>query len=390
MNLDRKTRLQRRGLLKAALAALCPISSAAFPVVANSDSIGSLYISGARESANQHVAVVFDEQANLLASVPLQARAHGAAAHAKSHRACIFGRRPGFFMNTFDIRTPQNQRVVSPVDGRHFYGHGAYSDNGQLLYATENDYDNARGVLGIYDTARHYKRIGELNSHGVGPHEVIKIPNSSLLVIANGGIQTHPDSGREKLNLPTMESSLSIIDTRNEKLVARHVLADDLHQVSIRHLAYTDNGELWYAGQYEGDDLPVKGLAGMISIEKSIQSFKNGLSRSGLVMIDIPEHVQDRVAGYLTSLAIVGQHAVYTAARGGYVFFVNRRTQLIDDSLSVFDCSGVAATSIGTDTFTHDGALITSGTGEIVSVGNEGATSIALHNLQWDNHVYRV
>ena len=42
-------------------------------------------------------------------------------------------------------------------------------------------------------------RIGELASFGVGPHEVVLMPDGATLVVANGGIRTHPDRDRAKL-----------------------------------------------------------------------------------------------------------------------------------------------------------------------------------------------
>lgn len=395
MKSDLKKSLHRRALLKAALVALYPFSVTALAAMSDANAKRSLYISGAKQSSDQHVAVLFDDKGKLQATVPLTARAHGAAAHAKSHRVCIFGRRPGLFMNTFDVRNPNIHRVIAPMSARHFYGHGTYSETGNLLYATENDFDNARGVIGIYDATRGYRRIGEMETYGIGPHEIVRVPGRELLVIANGGIQTHPDTGREKLNLPVMQPSLSIVDARNGELVGRHFLADNLHQVSIRHLACAADGKIWYAGQYEGDKKTIDGLAGFISLRDSLHSFQQGVSGRGLVTIDLPEYVQNQASGYLSSVAIVGQHAVFTAAKGGLVFSVNRDSLLVDDSLTVFDCSGVAASNVS-DLYdnqayeTDESALLTSGTGEIISLGGDGLSSLAIHNLQWDNHVYRI
>ena len=395
MNALYQSKYSRRALLKLGLSALLPLKAATTPAFSSDEADGELYICGARRSADMYVAVVFDENAKIQATVPIKARAHGAAAHSRTHRACLFGRRPGYFMNTFDIRTPENQLVISPVDGRHFYGHGAYSENGKLLYATENDFDRGRGVIGVYDATTGYQRIGEINAYGIGPHELIRVPGTSFLVVANGGIQTHPDTGREKLNIATMQPSLSIVDARTGQLVGRHVLADEFHQVSIRHLACTADGELWYAGQYEGDEVAIDGLVGKVSLQDSMHSFRNGLSRRGLALVELPESIQNRVSGYLTSVAIVGPRVVFTSARGGLVFNVDRDSLQVDESLSILDCSGVAAT-YPCESFREEisspveCALITCGTGEIVSVSDGGLTSLALHNYQWDNHVYRV
>jgi hypothetical protein len=204
--------------------------------------------------------------------------------------------------------------------------------------------------------------------------------------VANGGIHTHPDSDREKLNIDTMEPNLALIDARDGTLLARHRLPAELHQVSIRHLACADDGVVWFAGQYEGEQLAIRGLAGAISIEQSMQSYSAGLSRQGLTLVDIPVALQAQMSHYISSVAVVGDHALFTSSKGGVVFQVQRGTACIDETVSIRDCSGVASQSLSG----QDGALVTSGTGEVVTLSGEGMTSLAMHTLQWDNHVYPI
>ena len=100
----------------------------------------------------------------------------------------------------------------APPEGRHFYGHGFFSADGRLLYATENDWEGERGVLGIYDPGAGYARIGEIDTGGIEPHEAMLMSDGRTIAIANGGIATHPDFGRTKLNLATMAPSLVYLD----------------------------------------------------------------------------------------------------------------------------------------------------------------------------------
>ena len=46
-----------------------------------------------------------------------------------------------------------------------------------------------------------FRRIGEFDNHGIGTHDISVSDDGRMLVIANGGIETHPDFGRTKLNL---------------------------------------------------------------------------------------------------------------------------------------------------------------------------------------------
>ena len=79
---------------------------------------------------------------------------------------------------------------------RHFFGHGVFSADGKLLYTTENDYDGARGVIGVRDATDGYQQIGEFPAHGMEPHDIQLLADGRTMVIANGGIRTHPDSAR--------------------------------------------------------------------------------------------------------------------------------------------------------------------------------------------------
>ena len=143
---------------------------------------------------------------------------------------------------------------------------------------------------------------------------------------------------------------------------------------------------MWFAGQYEGEELTIRGLAGAISIEQSVRSFRAGLSREGLTLVDVPEALQARMSHYVSSVAVAGNHVLFTSSKGGVVFQVQRNTGRIDQTVSVMDCSGVAALSLPG----LDGALISSGTGEVLRLDGDGMTSLALHDLQWDNHFYSI
>jgi hypothetical protein len=54
-------------------------------------------------------------------------------------------------------------------------------------------------VLGVRDATDGYRQIGELASFGVGPHELVLMPDGATLAVANGGIRTHPGRDRAKL-----------------------------------------------------------------------------------------------------------------------------------------------------------------------------------------------
>src|SRR3546814_11455586 len=75
------------------------------------------------------------------------------------------------FALAFDPLSPEPARRFDAAEGRHFYGHGVFSPDGRWLFACENDYDNARGCIGVYDAAAGYRRESELEAHAIGPNE---------------------------------------------------------------------------------------------------------------------------------------------------------------------------------------------------------------------------
>lgn len=388
---------------------------------------GQLFISGARRGGQEHLAVILDEQASIIASFPLSERAHGAASHPESRRACLFARRPGLYLHAFDRLSPQDAIRIQPVTGRNFQGHGCYSESGGLLFATENDYEGRRGVLGVYDASTAYRRVGEIDTAGVGPHEVIRIPGTSLLVVANGGILTHPDSGRDKLDIDSMEPLISVLDARNGRLLARQALPAEWHQVSIRHLAVDSSGDVWFAGQYEGERDEVRGLAGRLSLSTLLAT---GGRQPCVTLVELPGSLQRRMSHYISSVAVCGERVLFTSSRGGLVFAVDRFNATVLETLSVRDCSGICAVSNrfrdqvqdqvqgraqdevqdgvqiqdqdqdqrrDRDIARYDSpadasvsALLSSGTGEILSLRPDELSSLALHPMQWDNHVYAI
>src|SRR5690606_23793340 len=133
----------------------------------------------ARRRAGHHEAVVLDVEGREARVLPMPARGHSFAIDAARQRAVAFGRQPGYFALAFDLRGLSAPVALEPAAGRHFFGHGAYSADGRLLFATENDYEAGQGVLGVYDAGPGgaYRRLGEISTGGIGPHEVVLMPD---------------------------------------------------------------------------------------------------------------------------------------------------------------------------------------------------------------------
>lgn len=209
---------------------------------------------GARTHGARHEVALVDADGRDLFSLALPDRGHSFAIDAAGRRAVAFGRQPGFFALAFDLDHGASLGSLPLPAERHFFGHGVFSADGTHLFATENDFEAGRGVIGVYDArpGANWRRLGEFDSGGIGPHEVVLLPDGHTLCVANGGLLTHPDYGKATLNLATMHSSLSLLDARDGRLLADLSLPPELFQLSIRHLVVDRAGDVWFACQHQG------------------------------------------------------------------------------------------------------------------------------------------
>src|SRR5690606_35473613 len=186
----RSTAIDRRTFLALAGASLLPAR------LARADE-QALFL-GARLNGDKFEAAVVDAAGTDRLVLPLEARGHSFAIDLPRGRAVAFARSPGRFAVAFDVGGRTEPVAIAAAPGRHFFGHGIFTPDGRLMLATESDYDGERGVTGIYDATNGFRRIGELDTAGIGPHEVLLMPDGRTACVANGGILTHPDYDRLK------------------------------------------------------------------------------------------------------------------------------------------------------------------------------------------------
>ena len=242
---------------------------------------------------------------------PLPDRGHGVVRRPASDDVVVIARRPGRFGYVVAADTGAVRLALDLPDTRHYYGHAAFSADGRLLYTTENAFDRERGILGIWDAAAGYVRVGEIDSAGLGPHEVRRSEADGTLWIANGGILTHPDSGRIKLNLPTMEPSLSRLAPGGSEAERVMVLPAHLHKLSMRHVAvHADTVAV--AMQSEGPENEAVPLIGLVGRD-------GGAPR----LLDLPERLALRSRQYTGDVALDVSGTVVGAGlpRGGFFAF---------------------------------------------------------------------
>lgn len=303
----------------------------------------------------------------------LPGRGHGVSLRPGSAEAVVFARRPGTYAAVFEPHSGLVVRRFDTPPERHFYGHGVFDPSGRMLFATENDTRRGRGVLGLYDATDGYRRVGEIEAFGIGPHDIALLADGRTLAVANGGILTLPESGRDKLNLDSMQPSLNLIDAASGKLVEERRLAPALHQLSIRHLAQAPSGLIAAGMQWEGEPgSPVP----LVAIDRG----------SGLVTLDAPADELAGMAAYIGSVAFdrSGQVIAASCPRGGRVAFWRAddgqflRTVATADACAVgpAEAPGHFIMATGLGLVQHIDSL----TGEIVPVGERAPVA-------YDNHL---
>jgi hypothetical protein len=306
-------------------------------------------------------------------AIELPGRGHDIALRPGGTEWVAFARRPGRFGVAVSLRggTPI---WFATKPGRHFFGHGTFSSDGKLLYATENDYERAAGMIGVRDATGGYREIGAFPAHGMEPHDIALLSDGRTMVIANGGIRTHPDHGADELNLPDMQPSLVYVDVATGDLLEEHRLAPELHQLSIRHLAVGTDDTVVFGCQYRGPEEHAPALIG----------FHERGERP--VIVEAPGAMQKVLHNYIGSVAAdrSGGIVAASAPKGGHVTYwdVTGRRYLGASDLS--DGCGLAPT--------HRSAsfLLTSGEGWLVTAGPNAPASRRASQFQWDNHAILV
>ena len=330
-----------------------------------------LLLSARNDSQGRHYAVGYDLDGNQRFATEVAQRCHDVVPHPYLSLALFVARRPGTQSYLIDTRDGSlMQTLDSPAD-RHFYGHAVFHHSGDWLYSTENDTrDPGRGVLGVYRVSKgRLARSHELSTHGIGPHQLLWMPDGETLVVANGGIRTEADS-RVMMNLDAMEPSL-VLMRRDGSLISKEQLPQRMN--SVRHLAVAADGTIVSGQQYEGDP---QDSVPLLAIKRPGQAFQP---------FPLGEAQRAAMNQYTASLAIHDELRLLalTAPRGNrfFIWHLDSTELLLDAPLP--DCAGVGAVA--------NGFVVTSGQGRCRLYDCRGE-QIAVRPLElpaglWDNHL---
>jgi uncharacterized protein len=359
--------IDRRAFLKAAgagfIASLGPLRAHAI------ESADAVFATAYQRRGGAYGVAILSEGRSVLHCIDLPDRGHDVTFDPISRRSVVFARRPGTFAVVFDHTGRGTPVTITSASDRHFFGHGVFSRDGKFLYATENDFENAAGMIGIYDASAGFRRVGEFPTRGMDPHDLLLMPDGRTLAIANGGIETHPDFGRAKLNLSTMKPSLVFVNRVSGKLIEEHLLPPKLHQLSIRHMDIDPSGAVWFGCQYEGPATDRPLLVGK--------------ARPGadLELLDMPEEVLLGLRNYIGSVAAnrKARTIAVSSPQGNSLAVIDAATSAVLSTGSRQEVCGIAPD--------QDGFMATTGTGEIADPEGD---AVDIPDYVWDNHLLRI
>lgn len=291
----------------------------------------------------------------------------------RSDEALIVGRRPGTAIVKVNLASGRLLNQWDAEEDHYFAGHAVYSAQGDVIFTTEDDSASGQGIVAVRE-AKTLRVLDTYATHGIGPHELLMMPDGLTLAVANGGIRTLPETGRVKLNRGRIETSLVYLDSRNGKLLGKHVVPST--QQSLRHLAVTADGRVAAALQYEGDksrrNVPLLMFHSFHSVD------------APLSYASAPDAAWSRMRHYAASVAYDATHDRFalTCPLGNTLALWSGAGEYVG-AIDVPKVSGVA--------FHRGTGYASNELGEIYEFDCVNLNAVRIRQipgLQWDNHLY--
>ena len=361
----------RRKFLAAAVATTAVVGLVSFPFVRSKS---HWLVSCGSDSNKNYFVAAMGLDGKLIGKISLPTRGHDVIALPnKSGHALVFARRPGTFALEVDFINQRIVKEINPQSGLHFYGHGIISTTHNILMTSENDFVSGDGQIVLRD-ADNYQVIARYDSGGIGPHQLALMPDGKSIVIANGGIKTHPDFPRKKLNLDTMQPNLAYMDLSSGQVQAKYQLANN--QLSIRHLDVSQKGKVIAGLQYQGMKTDVVPLA--ISHHGEEQ----------LTYLQADDNLWQEMNQYTASVCIDNEHnrVAISCPRSDLITYWSLTNDQYIGNEKLKDGAGLAFI---------DGMYASSGKGQVIELlagksSNQSKLNPRTMNfsdIRWDNHM---
>lgn len=274
-----------------------------------------LLVSGYRDktSQSQFGILVSDTSGQIVSDFPVPDRVHmsdfvPAYAPGPTPAIIVNSRAYQAPLQKYDLNGRLLAELAPPADS-HFEGHIVFSEDSRFIYATTSNYEEQTGYV-LEINATDLTLVRRFSSGGIGPHELVIRDNQ--LYVANTGVLTHPDSGRDPLNIDTMQSELVQIDIHSGDI--RWRWASPIQALSARHISLMADGSILVGCQYQkNDDRPAS-----VAIAKPGEKQLEPLSPE-------QEQLHWDMQGYTASVEAFGKES----ALAGQAFISNPRGHLL-------------------------------------------------------------
>ncbi len=331
------------------------------------------FVSAGTDKDGKHYIIILDNLGAQTAKLSVPARAHQVAVNPLNNELAVAARRPGTYLMIVDSSQGKILQEIQPEPGLHFYGHSVYSEDGRFLFTTENHIESGEGRIFVRDALSNYRVVRSFSSFGIGPHELRIHPDKKTLIVANGGILTHPDTGRAKLNLDTMSPSLVYISIESGQLIEQRKLPENLNQLSIRHIDVNSKGDTAIAMQYQGDKTDNVPL---IALHQQGKPMK---------MLWAPEYINRKLKNYCGSVCFNKSGSIFavTAPRGNTITIWDSVNAEFICNLDCLDVCGISQSG-------KDGFSFSNGLGKLYQFDLKQALLKQTYQdktISWDNHL---
>jgi hypothetical protein len=335
--------MRRRDLLVAGMPWFSPASAATGPV----------RLAAAWDSAQGSRVGVIESTAGawrVAADVEVPTRAHGVIIEPEGTLLAV-ARRPGDWM----LRWRPGGRPLWAWNDSTRYFNGHVRRRGDRLCTTETDVETGHGKVVVRD-ARSLQVQAVWSSEGTDPHDMLFAQDGTLWV-ANGGIETRPETGRAKRNLQQMDSSLVRLGSAGSLL--GHWRLDD-RRLSLRHLTRVD-GRVGIALQAEHDDPAQRAQAPVLALFDGKQ---------------LKAMASPPLAGYGGDIAATAAGFAVSVPRAGGIALFDKRGQWLE-RLALDEACALAV---------GGAALYAGGRPSAMTVRDGIVARITVPSLKLDNH----
>lgn len=369
--------LNRRSFLVSGLACLPLVAMGAYSLLGDQIHTSSvtpkyLLLSSVTDRQGRNYLAALNEVGEIYFQLPIPERAHDSLFNSTKNEAIYFGRSPSQSIYVVNVIDKKITIVIESAVNRHFYGHGVIDKTNSYLYVVEKNVITNMGCIGVYDVNDRYKKIDEIDSYGVDPHQISLLSDNKTLVVANGGLLKNRN--KNIINYDSFQSSLVYINSVNGTLIDSY--SSEFSGNSLRHLTIDNDDRVFIGAQSYSDNI-------------NPLIFSHG-GEDQLMPFVAEEYIWQIHKRYTASLAVNDNQLIVSSPRGGALTFWDKKEQHFMSKHNYNDVAGLSIQSA------NDASrlFVTTGQGRVMSV-NMATDSVSksvshsyrLEDIAWDNHL---